>query len=195
MEVSKGRIVEWNTERGFGWAQVGGTRVFCHIRDFADRRKLPSVGDDLRFHLGTDAKGRVCAKRITGVRSAPGLGWFDGVILAALLLLPGIAVVSGDFERGKVAAFFIVISSATYFTYAYDKHLARTHGFRVAELRLHALEAIGGWPGAFLAQRQFRHKCSKLRYQLVFWAIVLVWQFVAFESLNDWRMVHSIWRR
>ena len=193
MEVHKSRIVEWNPARGFGWVQVGEKRVFCHIRDFSGRRRQPVVGDNVRFQLGSDAKGRVCAKEVAYANNRQRLGWLDGVILAGLLLLPAIAVVNGGFDRWKAAALFIVISSGTYFTYAYDKHLARTHGFRVAELRLHALEAIGGWPGAFLAQRQFRHKCTKFRYQLVFWAIVLAWQFIAFESLNDWRMLRSLW--
>jgi len=41
---------------------------------------------------------------------------------------------------------------------------------------LHLLELLGGWPGAFLAQRRLRHKCSKRRYQFVFWLIVLAYQ-------------------
>jgi hypothetical protein len=31
---------------------------------------------------------------------------------------------------------------------------------------------MGGWPGAFVAQRRLRHKCVKRKYQIVFWLIV-----------------------
>jgi len=48
------------------------------------------------------------------------------------------------------------------------------------------LRMLGGWPGAFLAQRVFRHKTSKLSYQVVFWAIVLVYQLVALDYLTGW---------
>jgi len=38
-----------------------------------------------------------------------------------------------------------------------------------------------------LAQPWLRHKCSKVRYLLVFWLIVVAHQFAAFGSLQDWR--------
>jgi uncharacterized membrane protein YsdA (DUF1294 family) len=47
---------------------------------------------------------------------------------------------------------------------------------------------LGGWPGAFLAQRRLRHKCSKASYQFLFWIIVLAHQFAALDSLQDWRL-------
>jgi uncharacterized membrane protein YsdA (DUF1294 family) len=33
---------------------------------------------------------------------------------------------------------------------------------------------LGGSPGAFWAQRTFRHKTKKQPFQLIFWALVLV---------------------
>ena len=33
------------------------------------------------------------------------------------------------------------------------------------------VELLGGWPGALLGQRRFRHKTRKRSYQLVFWLI------------------------
>jgi len=50
---------------------------------------------------------------------------------------------------------------------------------------------LGGWPGAFLAQRRFRHKCSKVSYQVVFWVIALTYQLVAFDSLQEWKWMRA----
>jgi uncharacterized membrane protein YsdA (DUF1294 family) len=37
---------------------------------------------------------------------------------------------------------------------------------------LHLLSLAGGWPGALVAQRAFRHKTQKLSFKIVLWAIV-----------------------
>lgn len=42
----------------------------------------------------------------------------------------------------------------------------------VAEVLLHELELAGGSPGAFVAQRLFRHKISKKAFQRSFWGIL-----------------------
>lgn len=33
---------------------------------------------------------------------------------------------------------------------------------------------LGGWPGALLGQRQFRHKTKKLSFLIVFWLVVVL---------------------
>lgn len=53
---------------------------------------------------------------------------------------------------------------------------------------------FGGWPGAFLAQRQFRHKTAKPTFQTVFWLIVLIHQLVALDSLRGWRVLREVSR-
>jgi uncharacterized membrane protein YsdA (DUF1294 family) len=45
---------------------------------------------------------------------------------------------------------------------------------RISERSLHFIEWFCGWPGSFVAQRLFRHKVSKLLYQLEFWPIVII---------------------
>lgn len=56
---------------------------------------------------------------------------------------------------------------------------------------LHFFELIGGWPGAFVAQRRLRHKCSKPGYQAIFWLIVLMHQYAAFESYQGWKLTRA----
>jgi uncharacterized membrane protein YsdA (DUF1294 family) len=58
----------------------------------------------------------------------------------------------------------------------------------VPESTLHLVDLIGGWPGGFVAQRYFRHKTSKGSFQFVFFLTVAIYQYVAIDSLNEWRM-------
>ena len=67
---------------------------------------------------------------------------------------------------------YAVASVITFFVYGLDKRAARRGGWRTPEATLHLLELLGGFPGAFLAQRLFRHKTRKFGYRIVFWLIV-----------------------
>lgn len=104
-----------------------------------------------------------------------------------LLVLPCVALQRRGVDFRWVGVYVIAMSVATYWVYARDKRQARDGEWRVPEGWLHLLELSGGWPGAFLAQRRLRHKCSKVSYQVEFWLIVLAFQFAAFDSLQDWR--------
>ena len=78
--------------------------------------------------------------------------------------------------------------------YALDKKRARQGARRTREVTLHSLELLGGWPGGFVAQRRLRHKCTKLKYQIVFWILVGVHQYVAFGFLQGWELPKAILR-
>lgn len=74
-------------------------------------------------------------------------------------------------------AYLVVVmgmSIACFITYWLDKRRARNGGRRVPERTLHILEFLGGWPGALLAQQQFRHKTQKVRFLVVFWLVVVL---------------------
>jgi uncharacterized membrane protein YsdA (DUF1294 family) len=75
-----------------------------------------------------------------------------------------------------------------------DKRRAEAGEWRIPESTLHTAELAGGWPGAFLAQRMFRHKTAKESYQVVFWLIVLLYQLVALDSLLGWRFTKALLR-
>jgi uncharacterized membrane protein YsdA (DUF1294 family) len=67
---------------------------------------------------------------------------------------------------------YAVASVVAFAAYAADKEQAGAAGQRIPERALHVLEVMGGWPGALVAQRQFRHKTRKIRFQVIFWFIV-----------------------
>ncbi len=68
-----------------------------------------------------------------------------------------------------------VMSAVTFVAYGVDKRRAGSIGRRrVPERTLHLLALLGGWPGALLAQRRFRHKTKKASFRLAFWFVVLL---------------------
>jgi len=188
------RIVEWNRQKAYGFLEVGNHRVFLHSRDFAERHKRPEVGDRIHFVMGEDAKGRPCAKHAVHVNDGGRITALHLISVICLLVLPAVALQRRGMDFRWVGAYSLVVGLLTYAAYALDKRHARTNQWRLAEAWLHSLELIGGWPGAFLAQRRLRHKCSKTSYQCVFWIIVIAYQFAALDSLQNWRLSHTVFK-
>lgn len=107
--------------------------------------------------------------------------------LACLLVLPAFALHRRGVDFSRAGVYALVMAAISYGCYALDKRRARAKEWRISESALHLTELLGGWPGAFLAQRRLRHKVSKPNFQFVFWSIVLAYQFAACDSLQNWR--------
>jgi uncharacterized membrane protein YsdA (DUF1294 family) len=73
-----------------------------------------------------------------------------------------------------VIAVYLVASVSSLIAYGIDKSAAGTNRRRVRESTLHWLAVFGGWPGAMLAQRLFRHKTQKRSFRRIFWLTVVV---------------------
>ena len=67
---------------------------------------------------------------------------------------------------------YLAMSIITFVAYGIDKFKAKHAMWRTPEKTLHMLEALCGWPGAFFAQRFFRHKSYKRSFRVVFWCMV-----------------------
>jgi uncharacterized membrane protein YsdA (DUF1294 family) len=78
---------------------------------------------------------------------------------------------------GKVLVAYLILvavtSLASFAVYGYDKRRAVGGGRRVPERTLHLLAFAGGWPGAFVAQRYFRHKTRKFAFLAAFWTFAV----------------------
>ncbi|KAF2132690.1 DUF1294-domain-containing protein [Dothidotthia symphoricarpi CBS 119687] len=72
-------------------------------------------------------------------------------------------------------AYTCAVSSVTFVLYGYDKMQARSMEWRVAEVKLHFLAMVGGWPGALAGMHYFQHKTRKVGFQVGFWGIVMGW--------------------
>jgi uncharacterized membrane protein YsdA (DUF1294 family) len=71
-----------------------------------------------------------------------------------------------------VFAIYGVASALAFVMYWWDKNAAVNGRRRVRERSLHLVELCGGWPGALLAQRTFRHKTRDRWFRTVFFAII-----------------------
>ncbi|WP_157476988.1 DUF1294 domain-containing protein [Lysobacter sp. Root690] len=175
-----GRITDWNDDKGFGFVMPvgGGARAFVHINEFQRGSRRPLVGDLISYHPGVDARGRTNARRIrhagqkTEAPRAPSR--VPRAKLGLATLLASAAAAAFGLLPAVLAGIYIAMSALSYLMYRSDKIAAQSEASRTPEASLHLSDLLGGWPGALIAQQQFRHKTAKRSFQMVFWATVVV---------------------
>jgi uncharacterized membrane protein YsdA (DUF1294 family) len=89
---------------------------------------------------------------------------FLGVV--ALLAIVGVAPL-------WLLGLYGLLSAGLFAAYGADKSAAQHGRWRTSESSLHLLALAGGWPGALVAQRVFRHKTRKQPFQGIFWGTVI----------------------
>ncbi len=111
--------------------------------------------------------------------------------LVLLLVLPlgGAFNLTIEYGASWVFPIYLIASLLAYYFYWDDKRRAKRNEWRITEANLQFWSLIGGWPGAFIAQQQFRHKTKKLSFQMVFWLIVIAHQLLWF----DWLFMDGQW--
>lgn len=105
--------------------------------------------------------------------------------LVPLLILPilGVIDLAKNYQAPWGVFVYAVASAFAYYFYWDDKRRAKLGEWRIPEANLHFWALIGGWPGAFIAQQQFRHKTKKIPFQIVFWLVVMAHQILWFDWL------------
>lgn len=117
--------------------------------------------------------------------------------MTALLLVPPVSALwlgVAPVWRPWLSGWVCVLSLATFAVYAWDKRRAMQGGDRAPESSLHLLALLGGWPGALLAQPLLRHKNAKISFQVLFWLIVAVHEYLALDCLAGWPLARFIAR-
>lgn len=107
--------------------------------------------------------------------SRPAKHRFDPLSLVALVAF-ALAWAFAAATRGVPAwagPLYAGASALCFAFYAIDKSAARAGRERISESMLLSLGLIGGWPGAIVAQRLFRHKTAKRSFRIRFWISVL----------------------
>lgn len=74
-----------------------------------------------------------------------------------------------------IIAYLLIINAVSFVVYGVDKYKARHQKWRIPEVTLLTLAAIGGAAGALTGMVVFRHKTKHLRFVLLVPLFVLVW--------------------
>ena len=182
-------MVKWNEAGGYGFIKPDGGSlpdVFFHIRDCKEAR--PATGSALEYvpRKQPDGRWRAQSVRTAGRRTAAASRTeahrSSGMALPAwiaLLLLAGFSAIwTWASLQGLVPAiaqiYMLAINLIAFIAYWRDKRAAVRLGQRTPEVLLHGLEVLGGWPGAWLAQRMLRHKSSKQSYQWAYLSMIAI---------------------
>lgn len=200
MHTRLGKVADWRDDRGYGFVVPvergdGPERLFFHIDDYTQAGRRPERGELVRYVASRQADGRWRAQAVVrttpasarpragrrrppgGSRVTTGTGATGRVPIIVLLtvwlalLLP--AVVSGALP-GWVLPALLALNLLTWALYAFDKRAAQAGRWRTPEAHLHLCELLGGWPAAWLAQRQLRHKSAKRAYRAIYWSMAVL---------------------
>jgi uncharacterized membrane protein YsdA (DUF1294 family)/cold shock CspA family protein len=195
----EGKLTEWNDAKGFGFITptTGGPRVFVHISAFPRDGRRPQVNEPITYHLTHDSQNRPKAQKagyLKAARHSPprsrGLMLACAIAAAFFALLAALSAL-GHMPMQLIAA-YALLSVITFAMYGIDKAAAGKGRRRTPEATLLFAGLIGGWPGALVAQRLFRHKTRKQPFQAIFWCGVVVncgvigWLVYAGEAASVW---------
>ncbi len=185
-----GRITDWNDDRGFGFVvpNGGGTRAFVHINQFQRGSRRPVDGDIISYLPTVDSRGRTNAvearhagQRVNTPRDAGqrvntprATSRFPRAMIGLLALAGGVGAFFAGWLPAWLVGVYLVTSALSYVMYWWDKRTAERNAQRTPESNLHLVDLLGGWPGALVAQQEFRHKTAKLSFQITFWATVVL---------------------
>lgn len=138
------------------------------------RQQEPRQRQQRQASRGTDAPRAQTARSASRRReSAPSSSSLPmGLLLIGYGALLGYGVWAGRIPPIGLGV-LLLLSLLTFCVYGFDKNAAATGRWRTQENTLHLLSLAGGWPGAWVAQRLFRHKVRKTSFMAVYWATVL----------------------
>jgi uncharacterized membrane protein YsdA (DUF1294 family)/cold shock CspA family protein len=174
----QGKIIKWYDDKGFGFirAAVDSKDVFLHISQIHKLKKRPEINELVTYEVTKDEKGRFRAVNVAYLvaqdnsRKSDNSTSFSFIFLAFVFIFT--AFVLERTLTGHLPLFYIFIffgANLVVFLYYYqDKISAVKHSWRTPENTLHWLSLLGGWGGAYIAQKLFKHKHKKMSFMFTY---------------------------
>lgn len=217
----QGVLRNWNDDKGFGFIRADGVDYFVHISSVRGARR-PEQGETVYFVAGKDEQGRLRAQHMRSaalsidrpaIRRKPSVSSKPNKpshrprhhtpanlkrtlsVLLVICTIPAMGAWQVYTHHSLLwpLLLYLGMSLLSIVQYWRDKQSAENGTWRTPEKQLHAVELLGGWPGALLAQQLLRHKTKKISYQGVFWLIVLVHQVYWLDQLGfDGQLLHQV---
>jgi len=175
-----GIIVRWDDAKGFGFAATKSSvkDIFIHISDFESSPFRPVIDQQISFVMTTSAEGRLKGEQISFrgkmlQRKSRKLGKVVPFILLTFIGLLSAMILNGKLPA-LVGCYYLLMSAISYICYARDKRAAQVGAWRISEASLQLVSLVGGWPGAWLAQINLRHKSQKRSFKWLFYLTVVI---------------------
>jgi uncharacterized membrane protein YsdA (DUF1294 family)/cold shock CspA family protein len=180
----QGKIIKWYEDKGFGFirATQDSKDVFLHISEIHKLNKRPQINESVTYEIAKDEKGRFRAENVgyqsaqTNTNKSDISTSFSYVFLTFIFLFLAFVI-----ERAlmgflpHIVPFIFVGANLIVFSYYYqDKASAIRRNWRTPESTLHFMSLMGGWGGAYIAQKMFRHKYKKTPFMVVYKLTVLI---------------------
>ncbi len=180
----QGKVTKWNDEKGFGFVLTndGKKETFVHISAFKDKSTRPQISQLISYEIIKDASGRAQAANVSYVKvnrpasASSDRHNFSFSFLGFMLLMATFVVerTARGFLPVEYLFVFLMANLIAFLYYYMDKTAALKGAWRKSEDSLHLLSLVGGWPGAYIAQKLFRHKTKKASFQWIYKLTVLI---------------------
>ncbi|MEO6118243.1 MAG: cold shock and DUF1294 domain-containing protein [Methylotenera sp.] len=175
---SQGKIIKWHDDKGFGFirATKDSKDVFLHISDIHKLNKKPEINELVTYELSKDEQGRLRAVNVNyflkqeNIKKPGKSTSFSSIFLIFIFLFTAFVVerTSKNFLPNLFPFLFIGANLIAFLYYYQDKTSAIKNNWRTSESTLHWFSLLGGWGGAYIAQKLFRHKHKKESFMIIY---------------------------